>query len=70
MKQQASEMREIMGERGDLLLAQGIGDVGHDGLGADALAVLEIMQRLDEIFLALAGETRDGLGAGEAVGMA
>src|SRR6516225_3429580 len=70
-RRQNSEMREIMSERGDFLLAQRIGDISHRGDAAtDPQSRFVIMQRLQKIFLALAGEAGNSLGAGEAVGMA
>ena len=60
-----SEMREIMRQRGDLFLAQGIGDVGHRSpRAAGSRARFVVVQRLDQIFLALAGKTGDGLCSG------
>ena len=54
-----SQMRQIVGERGDLLFAQRIGDIRHRGLGsAGAGAGLVVVQRLHEVFLALAGDAR------------
>jgi len=48
-----------------------IGDIGHRSAStADALAALVVVQRLDQVFLALAREPRDGLGAGKAIRMA
>ena len=64
-------MRQIMRNGRDLLVAHVIGDVDHRGdAAADALPRLVVVQRLDQIFLALAGQPRDSLGAGEAIGMA
>ena len=65
-----SQMRQIVGERGDLLFAQRIGDIRHCSLGsAGADAGLVVVQRLHEIFLALAGDARYRLGAGLGVGV-
>src|SRR6188472_3971585 len=64
------EISKIVRDGGDFLIAHVIGDIGHRGAAAaDALAALVIVQRLDEIFLALAREPRHSLGAGEAIGM-
>src|SRR5689334_1540008 len=64
------QMRQVMRERGDLLLAEGIGDISHRRLpAADALAGFVVVQRLDEVFLALARDACNGLGAGEGVGV-
>ena len=64
-------MRQIMRERRDLLFAQGIGDIRHRGLAAaGAHAGFVVVQRLEQIFLALAGDAGDRLGAGVAVGVA
>ena len=66
-----SQMREIMRERGDFLFAQGVGDVGHRRPGAaGSHARFVVMQRLDQIFLALAGEPRHRLRSRIAVGVA
>ena len=66
-----SEMREIMRQRGDFLVAQGIGDIRHRGPGAaGSHARFVVVQRLDQIFLALAGDAGDGFGAGKRVGVA
>src|SRR5450631_798723 len=52
-----SHMRQIVRERVDFLIAEGKGDVRHRRAGAaDPLARLVVMQRLDQIFLALAGQ--------------
>ena len=64
-------MRQIMRERLDLFFAQGIGDVGHRRLAAAGPhARFVVVQRLQQIFLALAGDARDRLGAGEVIGVA
>ncbi len=64
-------MREIMRERVDFLLAQGIGDIGHRRHGAaGAHARFVVVQRLDQIFLALAGDARNRLCSGVAIGVA
>ena len=60
-----------MRERLDFLFAQGISDVGHRCHPATrAFAGFEVIQRFDEIVLALSGDPRHGLGAGERVGVA
>ena len=52
-----SEVREIMRERFDFLFAQGVGDVGHDSLAAaDTRAGFVVVQRLQQIILALGGD--------------
>src|SRR5439155_24402937 len=57
-------MREVMRERGDLFFAQGISHVGHRcSAPAGSLARLVVMQRLDQIFLALAGQAANRLGS-------
>ena len=62
------QIRQVMRDGRDLLLAHMIGDVGHrSDATADTLAGLVIAQRFDQIFLALARQPRDGLGAGIAV---
>ena len=59
-----------MRQRFDFFFAQRIGDIRHCSLGsAGADAGLVVVQRLHEIFLALAGEARYRLGAGVAVGV-
>ena len=59
-----SQMREIMRERGDLLLAQRLRHISHCRLRTTGTHTgFVIMQRLDQIFLALTGEPRHGLGA-------
>ena len=64
-------MREIMRERVDLFFAERKGDIGHRRLAAaGAHAGLVVVQRLQQIFLALAGDARDRLGAGISVGVA
>ena len=64
-------MREIMRQRGDFFVAEGIGDIRHRGAGAaGSYARLVFVQRLDQKFLALAGETGDRLGARERIAMA
>ena len=58
-------MREIMRERLDLFLAEGKGDIRHRRhAAAGPHARFVIVQRLDEIFLALAGDAGNRLGAG------
>ena len=60
-----------MRERLDLFLAERIGDIRHRRHGAAGpRARLVLAQRLHEIFLALAGDAGDRLGAGVAIGMA
>ena len=67
----AHKMREIMRERLDLFLAEGKGDIRHRRHGAAGPhARFVIPQRLHEIFLALAGDAGDPLGAGVAIGVA
>src|SRR5258705_4859 len=53
------QMREVMRERGDLFFAQGIGDLGHRRLAAAGpQACFVVVQRLDQIILALTGDAR------------
>jgi len=55
----------------DLFRAEGIGDVGHRRLAsARTHARFVIVQRLEQIFLALARDARDRLGAGVSIGVA
>ena len=64
-------MREVMRQRLDFLFAEGIGDIGHRRHGAAGPhARLVVVQRLQQIVLALAGDARHRLGAGIAVGVA
>src|SRR3977135_628325 len=66
-----SQMREIMRQCFDFLLAQGIGDIRHRRhAAAGSRARLVIMQLLEQIFLALARNAGDGLGAGKCIGVA
>src|SRR5258705_9726897 len=66
-----SEMREVMRQRFDLFLAQGVGHIRHRRHGAaGSYARLVVTQSLDEVFLALAGDAGDGLGTGIGIGMA
>src|ERR1700676_1727454 len=52
------QMREIMRERGDFFFAQGIGDLRHRRHAAPrSHARLVVAQRLEQVILALAGET-------------
>ncbi len=64
-------MREIMRERLDLFLAEGKGDIGHRRHGAAGPhAGFIVAQRLNEIFLALAGDAGNRLGAGVGIHVA
>ena len=64
-------MRKIVRERGDFFFAQGIRDVGHCRYAtANPQVRLVVMQRLDEVFFALAGETRDRFRSGECITVA
>ena len=66
-----SQMREIVRQGFDFLFAQGIGDIRHRRhAAAGSHARLVIMQRLEQVFLALAGNAGDGLGAGKGIGVA
>ena len=57
-------MREIMGERGDFLFAQRIGDLRHRRPAATgSQARLVVAQRLEQVILALAGEAGNRLGS-------
>ena len=64
-------MRQIMRERFDLFLAERKGHIRHRRHGATGpYARFIIPQRLHEIFLALAGDAGDRLGAGVGIGVA
>ena len=64
-------MREIMRQRGDFFVAEGVGDFRHRRPGAaGSHARFIIVQRLDQVFLALAGEAGNGLGSGKRIGVA
>ena len=63
-------MREVMRQRSDFFLAEGIGDIGHRGhAAARSHARFVIMQSLEQIFLALAGNAGDSFGAGKGIGV-
>ena len=65
------QMREIVRQRFDLFFAERKGDIRHRRHGATgSYARFVIAQRLDEIFLALACDTGDRLGAGIGIGVA
>ena len=65
------QMREIVRQRFDLFFAERKGDIRHRRHGAaGSHACLVIAQRLDEIFLALAGDAGDRLGTGIGIGVA
>ena len=71
LRNSASEMREIMRQRGDLFVAEGIGDIGHGRAGAaGSHARFVIVQRLDQIFLALPSEPGHRFRARVCIGMA
>ena len=64
-------MREIMRERLDFLVAEGIGDIRHRRPGAaGSHARFVVVQRLDQIFLALAGEPATAFVPAKRVGVA
>src|SRR5436305_6169988 len=70
MSSRSSQMRQVMRKRGDFLLAEGICDIGHRRAGAPGPdARLVVVERLDQIFLALAGEPGNRFGPGIAVGV-
>jgi hypothetical protein len=64
-------MRQIMCERGDFLFAQGMGDLRrrrHAATGSHARLV--VMQRLEQVILALAGEAGNRLRSRIGIGVA
>jgi IS30 family transposase len=64
------EMREVMRQRFDFLVAQRIRDIRHRSAGAaGARAGLVVMQRLDQIFLALAGDAGNGFRSRVCIGV-
>jgi hypothetical protein len=64
-------MREIMCERDDFLFAQGIGDLRHRRhAAAGPRARLVVVQRLEQVILALAGEAGNRACARIRIGMA
>ena len=64
-------MREVMGERGDFLFAQGIGDLRHRRHAATGPHTLFVVaQRPDQVILALPGEAGNRLRFRIAIGVA
>src|SRR5258706_10967097 len=64
------QMREIMRQGFDFLLAQGIGDIRHcRHAAAGSHAGLVVVQRLEQIFLALPRNAGDGFRSGKAIGV-
>src|SRR5580765_6614679 len=49
----STEMRDVMREIGDVGVAQPVHGLGHGGAGADTPSGFIVVQRLDEIVLAL-----------------
>ena len=63
-------MRQIMRQCFDLFLVQRIGDIGHRRhAAARAHAGFVIVQRLNQILLALAGDARNRFGPRIGIGM-
>jgi hypothetical protein len=64
-------MREIVRQRGDFLVAEGIGHVSHRRSGAAGPNTrFVVVQSLQQIFLALAGDAGDRLRSRKCIGVA